>query len=123
MRKMLIVLLTFVASAIAADVTGTWSGTLKMKMGEESRDDNALLILKQSGGTITGTVGPNDERRYDITKGTIEGDTIHLEANIQGDNKLVFDLKMDGEKLTGNLKAEGPEAPPLTGTMTLDKKK
>jgi hypothetical protein len=123
MRKMMIVLLAFVASAIAADVTGTWSGPLKMKMGDETRDDSALLILKQSGGAITGTIGPNDERRYDISKGTIEGNDVHIEANIDGENKLVLDLKLDGEKLTGNLKAQGPEAPPLTGTMTLEKKK
>ena len=120
---MLLVLLTLVVSAIAADVTGTWSGPMKMKMGDETRDDSALLILKQSGGTVTGTIGPNDERRYDITKGTIDGENVHLEANIQGDNKLVLDLKVEGEKLTGNLKAEGPEAPPLSATLSLDKKK
>src|SRR3954451_3351319 len=123
MRKMLFTLMALAVSAIAADVTGSWSGPMKMKMGDDVRDDTALLVLKQSGGAITGTIGPNEERRYDISKGTIDDNTIHIEAVMQGETKLILDLKLDGEKLTGDLKAQGPEAPPLTGTLNLEKKK
>jgi hypothetical protein len=123
LRKLLIALVTLAASAFAADVTGTWTGPVAMSNGTETRDDTALLILKQEGGAITGTIGPSEERRINITKGTAEGNTIYIEATMQGENKLVLRLKLDGEKLTGDLKAEGPEAPPISGKMTLEKKK
>jgi len=123
LKKLLIGLVALVATVYAADVTGTWSGPMQMKMGDETRDDSALLILKQSGAAVTGSVGPNEQNRYEITKGTADGNNIVLEAVLQGENKLILTLKLDGEKLTGDLKASGPEAPPLTGKLTLEKKK
>jgi hypothetical protein len=107
----------------AADISGTWTGPVAMKRGEETRDDSAHLVLKQNGATVTGTMGPNADRQYTITKGSIDGSNVHLEAVIEDENKIVLSLKLEGEKLTGDLKAEGPTAPPLTGTMTLEKKK
>lgn len=123
MRRLLIALLTLAASVYAADVTGTWTGPLSMTMGGETRDDTALLVLKQDGAAVTGSIGPNEGRRYDITKGTADGSSFLIEAVVDGDNKIILRLKLEGEKLTGELKAEGPSAPPLTGKMTLEKKK
>ena len=123
MGRLLIALLTFVATMTAADVTGTWSGPLAMTRGDETKDDNAYLVLKQSGAEITGTIGPNVDKRIQITKGTADGNNIHIEAIVEGENKLVLRLKVDGDKLTGDLKAEGPTAPPITGKMTLSKEK
>lgn len=123
MRKLLFAVLTLAASAIAADVTGTWTGPMTMSNGGETRDDTALLILKQEGSSVTGSIGPNEERRYNITKGTVDADNINIEASVQGENKIVLRLKLAGEKLSGDLKFEGPDAPPLTGKLTLDKKK
>jgi hypothetical protein len=119
----LITALLALAAIAAADVTGTWTGPMTMSNGTETRDDTAYLVLKQDGGTITGSIGPNEERRYNITKGTATGNDIYIEAAVQGENKMVLRLKLDGEKLSGDLKAEGPEAPPITGKMTLEKKK
>ena len=78
MKKLLFVLLAVAALATAADVTGTWTGPMTMKNGDETRDDTAYLVLKQEGGKITGTIGPNEERRYDITTGTAEGDNVYI---------------------------------------------
>jgi hypothetical protein len=122
MRKLIIGLLAVAASVYAADVTGTWAGPMSMSNGTDTREDTALLILKQDGGAITGTIGPNEERRYNITKGTSDGTNVLIEAVIQGEDKLVLRLKLESEKLTGDLKAEGPTAPPISGKMTLTKK-
>jgi hypothetical protein len=122
MRKLIIGLLALAASVYAADVTGTWAGPLTMSNGGETREDTALLVLKQEGGAVTGSIGPNEERRYNITKGTSDGTNVYIEAVIQGEDKMVLTLKLEGEKLAGDLKAEGPTAPPITGKMTLTKK-
>ena len=123
MKKLLFVLLAVAALATAADVTGTWTGPMTMKNGDETRDDTAYLVLKQEGGKITGTIGPNEERRYDITTGTAEGDNVYIEAVVQGTAALVLKLKLEGGKLVGDLSTKGEGAPPITGRMTLDKKK
>jgi hypothetical protein len=122
MRKLIIGLLAVAASVYAADVTGTWAGPLSMSNGSETREDTALLVLKQEGGAVTGSIGPNEERRYNITKGTSDGTNVYIEAVVQGEDKMVLRLKLEGEKLTGDLKAEGPTAPPITGKMSLTKK-
>ena len=122
MRKLIIGLLAIAASVYAADVTGTWAGPLSMSNGQETREDSALLVLKQEGGAVTGSIGPNEERRYNITKGTSDGTNVYIEAVVQGEDKMVLRLKLEGEKLVGDLKAEGPTAPPVTGKMSLTKK-
>jgi hypothetical protein len=123
MRRLLIGLIAMAAALHAADVTGTWSGSLAMTRGDETKEDTALLVLKQTGGTITGTAGPNEDRRMEITKGTSEGDNVYFEVVMEGENKLVFRLKLEGGKLVGELKAEGPGAPPISGKMSLSKGK
>ena len=91
--------------------------------GDETKDDSAYLVLKQTGAAITGTIGPNAERRFEITKGTADGNSVYIEAIVEGDNKLVLRLKVEGDKLVGDLKAEGPTAPPISGKMSLTKEK
>lgn len=123
MARLLVGLLAFVAVMHAGDVTGTWSGSMAMTKGDETKDDSAYLVLKQTGAEITGTIGPNADKRLQITKGTVDGNNIHIEAVVEGDNKMVLRLKLDGDKLIGDLKAEGPTAPPISGKMTLSKEK
>jgi len=121
--RLLVALFTLVAAMHAADVTGTWSGSLAMTKGDETKDDSAYLVLKQTGTEITGTIGPNADKRLTITKGSADGNSVYIEAIVEGDNKLVLRLKVEGDKLVGDLKAEGPTAPPISGKMSLTKEK
>jgi hypothetical protein len=121
--KLLVGLFALVAAMHAADVTGTWSGSMAMTKDDETKDDSAYLVLKQTGNEITGTIGPNTEKRLTITKGSADGNTIYIEAIVEGENKLVLRLKIDGDKLVGDLKAEGPTAPSISGKMSLTKEK
>ena len=96
---------------------------MAMTQGDETKDDSAYLILKQTGTEITGTIGPNADKRLTITKGSADGNNVYIEAIVEGDNKLVLRLKVEGDKLVGDLKAEGPTAPPVSGKMSLMKEK
>jgi hypothetical protein len=108
--------------AFGADVTGTWSGPMQMSRGGETKDDSAHFVLTQKGNEITGTVGPTAEKQMPITKGTIEGSDINLEAaSPDGAMKITIKLKAEADKLTGDLKAEGSGGEPFTGKLTVTK--
>ena len=58
-----LMLLLLLAPAVfaAEDLTGKWGGTLKVSMdGNPPRDTPAVLVLKQTGATLTGTAGPGE---------------------------------------------------------------
>jgi hypothetical protein len=93
----------------ADDVTGTWSGSLAMTKGDETKDDSAYLILKQTGTEITGTIGPNADKRLTITKGSADGNSVYIEAIVEGDNKLVLRLKVEGDKLAWRPESRRPD--------------
>ena len=57
----------------------------------EVKETTAVLMLKQTGTDITGTVGPSEDAQFAIQKGKIEGDKITLEADHEG-HTIRFDL-------------------------------
>ena len=64
-----------------ANITGKWSGSFNITRPDgETKDSTAVLLLKQTGSEITGSVGPNEEEQHPVTKGNIEGDKLTLEA-------------------------------------------
>jgi opacity protein-like surface antigen len=90
-------------AAAAADVTGKWTGTFALTRPDgEKRDTGALLVLKQSGSEITGTVGPNENEQHAITKGSIEGDKIALLVEADG-RAVKFNLVLAADKISGDV--------------------
>ena len=92
------------AGLAAADVnaTGNWSGTFNVtRSNGEMKDSTAVLKLKQTGSEVTGTVGPNEDEQFPIQKGKLEGDKITLEVDDPNGHKIKFDLKLDGDHITG----------------------
>ena len=84
---------------VATDVTGSWRGTLT----PDGRDAGpALLILRQEGNVVTGTVGPDENERHPISKGTVENDTVTFEVDTPG-GVMKFALKQKGDELTGDV--------------------
>ena len=74
MRTILCILLLGVLALVAVaetNVTGRWTGPFKIA-GPEPETGTAVLVLKQTGSDITGTVGPADGDQHTITKGKIE---------------------------------------------------
>ena len=90
------------ATLAAADVTGTWSGTLT----PEDRDAGpALLVLKQEGNAVTGTAGPDATESHPISKGKVENDTVTFEVETPG-GVMKFALKQKGDELAGEVTRE-----------------
>ena len=98
----LLVLAVLACAAVAADVdvSGKWSGTFNMTGPDGDKDGTAILILKQSGTDITGSVGPSEDEQFTIQKGTIEGNKITLEAD-HGGHTMKIDLVLADDRITG----------------------
>src|ERR687889_2875825 len=94
MRNYFASVLLLVANTLilsAADVTGTWKGTFT----PENRDAGpALVILKQTGDTLTGTAGPDETERHEIAGGKVMGDRITFEVP-RGEGTMRFVLTLD----------------------------
>jgi hypothetical protein len=95
------------AAATAADVTGKWSGSFTATNSDgETKDGTAVLILKQTGSEITGTVGPDEGEQHTITKGRIDGDKILLES-ADGEMIIKLHLTLTGDRIAGDVTANG----------------
>jgi len=105
MQKCFVPIFVVLANALilsAADATGTWKGTL----APENRDPGpALVILKQTGDTITGTAGPDESERNEIANGKVTGNTVTFEVS-RGEGTMKFVLMLDGDTLAGRVTRE-----------------
>src|SRR5215469_277992 len=103
-----LVLVALAGIAVAdVNVTGKWSGSFNVVGPDgQTKDATALLVLKQTGTEITGSVGPNEEEQHTITKGKIEGDKISLES-VDGEISIKFELTLSGDRITGDVNAAG----------------
>jgi hypothetical protein len=111
-----------VAAAAGAEVTGKWTGSFKMTRGDGQVQDGAvLMILKQTGSDITGSVGPHEGEQHAITKGKIEGDKITLES-ADGAVVIKLDLALAGERIAGDVTASG-EGRDIKGKIDLGRAK
>ena len=104
--KLLMLAALCVATAAGADVTGKWSGTFKPEGGEQPEGGSALLILKQTGTEITGSIGPHENEQHAITKGKIEGDKISIEST-DGGMTIKLELVLTGDRIAGEATANG----------------
>ena len=106
MRTILYVLLLGALALVAApdtNITGKWSGSFKMTRSDgEVSDGSALLLLKQSGSEITGSVGPTEDEQHAITKGKIEGEKITLLIDDEG-RTIKFALVLAADRITGEI--------------------
>jgi hypothetical protein len=102
-------ILLALAGVAAADpnVSGKWSGSFNVIGPDgQTKDSTALLVLTQTGGEITGTVGPNENEQHAISKGKIEGDKITIET-ADGPIAIKFDLTVAGDRIAGEANAAG----------------
>jgi hypothetical protein len=110
------------AAPADVDVSGKWTGSF-VRTGPEGNGDTspALLVLKQTGGEITGTAGPNDGEQHPLTKGTISGDKVTIE--IQHESQSIrLDLVVSGDKMKGEIKMSR-EGQTRTGKLEVERAK
>jgi hypothetical protein len=67
-----LLLLALLSSALAADVSGKWKGTMNGGGGD------VVLDLKSDGANVTGSMLDSQGKPRAITKGKLDGDKISL---------------------------------------------
>jgi hypothetical protein len=101
--KKVVVSLLMVAMALAAmagDVSGKWSGTFT----PEGQDGSpAVLMLKQSGSTLTGSAGPDENTQWPISNGKVDGNQLTGVATSPEGIAYKFALTADGDHITGSV--------------------
>jgi hypothetical protein len=119
---LIFVALASLPAAADVNVTGNWTGTFSATgPNGETKDSAALLVLKQDGNKITGTAGPNEEERFEIVKGSIEGNKIILELN-EDDHVVHFDLTLADDRITGEANATTPDGRHLHAKLDVKRK-
>lgn len=108
MHKLLVGLMTFVLAAVAADVTGTWMGKVDVGNGGSDPTIPMTIILKQSGSELTGTAG-DASHQFPIEKAEINGDIVKFQVTA-GPAVLTFNLRQEGDVMTGTARIEQKEA-------------
>lgn len=88
--------------ALAADLSGKWSGTF---IPEGQEPQQAFLILKQSGGALTGSGGPSEEEQWPLENGKLDG--AKLTGQVKAPDGAVYslDLTLTGDHLKGEVTA------------------
>lgn len=117
MNRIAAVLLLTV-SGMAADVSGTWTGTFGVP-GSDHKEPQ-YFILKQDGKKLMGSGGPDAVEQYPILNGSIENDVITFELT-SGEWKFNYDLKAVGQEMTGSLHLKSKEGDTRTAEVVLRK--
>src|ERR1051326_39005 len=107
MKKATLLLVVCSLTLVAADVTGTWSGTVKMNRDGTDQTDSARLILKQEGNAVTGSAGAHDGDQRPIENGKILDDQVTFDVPTDNGNfKVSLKLQEGGNTLTGQVRRE-----------------
>jgi hypothetical protein len=109
MRTKLWAVALLALSAYGADISGKWTGTFTREQDGEKREMSIVMEVKQEGGKLTGMIGPASGQLITVEAGTVDGNKIRFEAQPPGDNdsRLSFDLVVDGDRISGDVKARG----------------
>jgi len=105
MKSLKLVLFSIVIALVAsaADISGTWSGTLKIAGPDgQTQDDTIHMILKQDGNKLTGTAGPSASEQLPIEKGAVDGAKVTLEVPIPK-GAFKFAVALEGDHLKGDV--------------------
>lgn len=114
---LLVLLLGLTASAV--DVTGKWTGTGELRLGNgDVRKTTVYMDLRQDGQDVTGNAGPGPDQVLPISKGRIDGDKLTFEVvappESSGDGLVIFDATVSGDKMESTVKCQR-----FTGTLSL----
>jgi len=107
MKRLLLAAVALATLVFAADLTGQWTGSFDMTAPDGSTNPStAYLDLKVSGGTVTGTAGPDENKQHPISNGKLEGKKLTFDLVPENGPTLKFDLVYDGETIKGTATGE-----------------
>ena len=102
------------ASALAADVTGTWNSEMKTPDGQSFP---LTFTFKQDGAKLTGTVqGPQGDP-IEISNGQIDGDKFSFDVSFNG-MTIHHQCTVDGEVIKLTTKSDSGNFPAMEFTLT-----
>lgn len=103
----------------AKDATGHWAGAFHiLPAGGGPREDAAVVIFKQQGEVLTGTLGPSEMNQLPFKEGRITGKNLRIE--MEG-NPIVFVLALDGDRLSGEIQ-DAKDPSKILGKVDLKRK-
>jgi len=94
--------------ALAADVTGKWSGEMGGPDGGGGM--SITFTFKQDGTKLTGTADGPGGQPLQIKEGKVEGDKISFAISFDGGDgemKVVHEGSVNGDEMTLNIKMDG----------------
>jgi len=101
------------ATALAADVTGTWTGSMQTPDGN---DFQLTFTFKQDADKLTGTVqGPQGDP-IDISNGKVDGDKFTFDVAFNG-MTIHHDCTVDGEEIKMTTKSDNADFPGMQLTL------
>jgi hypothetical protein len=105
--RALVCLLLITAAALAADVTGKWTGSYDVVTPDgESMKGAVIMNLKQNGTELTGTMGPSEDAQWTIRNGEVNGDKITLQIQPEDHPLMKVELRLIDEHLKGEARGE-----------------
>ncbi len=110
MRKLLFLMMAVALAASAADVSGTWKGTVETPGGSFEN----TFVLKAEGTKLTGTLqgGPGGEMK--IEEGKVDGDKVSFAITMEfGKLNYAGTFSADDLKLKVSFGDGGGDRPPL----------
>ena len=102
------------ATAMAADVTGTWTGEAK---GPDGSSFQITFTFKQDGATLTGTVQPPQGDPMAISNGKVDGDKFTFDDSFNG-MTIHHDCTVDGDTIKMTTKTDSADFPGMELTLT-----
>ncbi len=94
------------AGTVKENVSGKWAGSFEMTAPDGSvQHDTAVMILKQDGSVVTGSVGQTEDKQTEISNGKADGPQIQFTMDTHHGMSMVFHLRTENDHLKGD--AEG----------------
>jgi hypothetical protein len=101
------------ATAMAADVTGTWTTEATAPDGSSMQ---LTFTFKQDGAALTGTVqGPQGDA-IAISNGKIDGDKFSFDVSFNG-MTIHHDCTVDGDEIKMTTRSDSGDFPGMTLTL------
>jgi len=88
-------------TAMAADLSGKWPGTFTPE--GQSDGQPALVVLKHTGDTVTGTAGPSADQQWPISNVKLDGDKLSFDVTAENGMSLKMSLVVDGDHMKGDI--------------------
>jgi hypothetical protein len=108
MKKLLGLLAMMSLALTAGELTGKWGGKFEMTNPDgETRAESAILNLKADGTKVTGTIGPNEDKQWDIQSGKLDEGKLTFKVEMEDGGSIQFELVFDGETIRGDAKGTG----------------